>query len=91
MRTLAEPTGEDRDAQEWSAIERLSRPSGIIGMVGDSAPMQAVYGVIERFAPHQINALTLGESGSGNELVSHALHRLGPFAAGPFISFNCAA
>ena len=91
MHTLAEPIRDDRGAQEWTAIEHLSRPPGNIAMVGDSAPMQAVYRMIERFAPHRINVLILGESGSGKELVSHALHRLGPFAAGPFISFNCAS
>ena len=35
--------------------------------------------------------LVLGETGTGKELVAHALHAQGPRAAGPFIAHNMAA
>jgi DNA-binding NtrC family response regulator len=58
-------------------------------MVGESAPMRALFTTVERFAPHKANVIVMGESGSGKQLVSRALHRLGPFPDGPFVCFNC--
>lgn len=51
--------------------------------------MRAAFIEIERLAPYKGTVLLLGESGTGKELVARALHRLGPFLKGPFISFNC--
>ena len=35
--------------------------------------------------------LLIGESGTGKELLAAEIHRLSPFAAGPFVKVNCAA
>jgi DNA-binding NtrC family response regulator len=60
-------------------------------MIGTSAPMQRLYGEIDRVAPTKASVLITGESGTGKELVSRALHRLSPRADGPFVKVNCAA
>jgi transcriptional regulator with PAS, ATPase and Fis domain len=61
------------------------------GIVGASAPMLALYKRIEAAARTSGTVLILGESGSGKELVAHALHESGPRSHYPFVAFNCAA
>jgi DNA-binding NtrC family response regulator len=46
---------------------------------------------VRRIAPTSLPVLVQGESGSGKEGVSRALHRLGPRSAGPFVAINCTA
>jgi len=47
------------------------RPS-FHGIIGQSAPMQALYRLIERVAPTEARVLILGERGTGKELVATA-------------------
>ena len=60
-------------------------------MIGESAPMRALYEGIRRTAPTHARVLILGENGSGKELIARALHANSPRAAGPFVRVNCAA
>jgi transcriptional regulator with GAF, ATPase, and Fis domain/serine/threonine protein kinase len=60
-------------------------------IVGASAPMQAVFRVLDRVTDTNIDVLVQGESGTGKELVARALHFNGPRRQGPFLSINCAA
>jgi Nif-specific regulatory protein len=70
------------------ALKEKFKPSNIIG---NSKPMQEVYGLIEKVTKSKTTVLILGESGVGKELVASAIHYNGPNATGPFIKFNCAA
>lgn len=58
---------------------------------GNSPQMQKVYRLIRQAAPSNANVLIEGPSGTGKELVAHALHRLSPRAEGPFVAVECAA
>ncbi len=60
-------------------------------MVGESAPMRAVYRFVSRVAPTEATVLITGESGTGKELVARAIHRNSPRATKPFVAINCAA
>ena len=60
-------------------------------LVGDSAPMQAVRGLIARLARSQAPVYIGGESGTGKELVARLIHEQGPRAEGPFVPVNCGA
>lgn len=44
-------------------------------MLGDSASMKNIRGIIEKVAKTDANILILGENGTGKELVARALHR----------------
>lgn len=60
-------------------------------LIGRSAPMQRVFGMIGRVAPTDVTVLIIGDSGSGKELVAQSIHERSQRAAGPFIAINCGA
>jgi transcriptional regulator with PAS, ATPase and Fis domain len=61
------------------------------GMVGRSPLMLDVFGKIRRVAAHFRTVLINGATGTGKELVAHALHKLSPASGGPFVVCNCSA
>lgn len=60
-------------------------------LVGNSARMQQVYGLVRRVMGTRINCLIVGESGTGKELVARAIHYGSDRARGPFVAVNCGA
>lgn len=60
-------------------------------MVGRSSVIQAVRELVEKVAPTDATVLISGESGSGKELVAHAIHARSPRVSGPFLGINCGA
>ncbi|MGE0403882.1 MAG: sigma-54 interaction domain-containing protein [Kofleriaceae bacterium] len=61
------------------------------GMWTQDARMKETFRIIEKVAAEEMTVLVRGETGSGKELVAHALHELSPRRAGPFRALNCAA
>ncbi|MQA31685.1 MAG: response regulator [Luteitalea sp.] len=61
------------------------------GMIGRSAAMQEVFSLIRRLAPHVRTVLITGETGTGKELVAHALHQQGSRRSRRFVTVNCSA
>ena len=61
------------------------------GLVGKSAPMRAVFELLDRFAPSEATVLIHGETGTGKELVAEAIHKRSRRAAGPFNVLDCSA
>ncbi len=68
----------------------LTQTAQFEGIVGRSPQMWEVFSRIRRIAPHYRTALITGETGTGKELIAHALHRLSP-AQGRFVVLNCSA
>ncbi len=60
-------------------------------MIGSSECMQRLYQEIDKVAPTRATVLLTGQSGTGKELVSRAIHRLSQRADAPFVKVNCAA
>lgn len=59
--------------------------------IGTSAPMRALYGIIENAASSKATVFVTGESGTGKEICAQTIHRLSARADKPFIAINCAA
>ncbi|MGQ8364921.1 sigma-54-dependent transcriptional regulator [Glaciecola sp. 1036] len=57
-------------------------------LIGESAPMQKLYTMIERVAQSDANVMLMGESGAGKELVAHAIHNASQ-PEGDLIFTNC--
>ncbi len=60
-------------------------------LIGTAPAMQTVFRAIGRLARSKIAVLINGESGSGKELIAHALHRHSPRAKSEFVALNMAA
>jgi len=60
-------------------------------MVGTSNAMQEVYRLVEQVAESTATVLIRGESGTGKDLVAHAVHYNSLRADKPFIKVNCTA
>ncbi len=59
-------------------------------IVGNSAQMQQVWSLIEKFAPSDIGIFLIGESGTGKELFARAIHEMSKRSHGPFVPVDCA-
>lgn len=60
-------------------------------MVGSSKPLQELQNLIECVARTDATVLVHGETGTGKELISHAIVDASPRRNKPFIKVNCAA
>jgi transcriptional regulator with GAF, ATPase, and Fis domain len=59
--------------------------------IGTCPAMLAVFSMIRKVAPTEMNVLVLGDSGTGKELTAKALHEMSARKDGPFVAVNCAA
>ena len=58
-------------------------------MIGQSAPMQEVFELIQDVAPMHSTVLITGETGTGKGLAAKAIHTNSPCCEGPFVTVNC--
>jgi len=70
--------------------EKLNDQYNYKRIVGNSPVMQPVYELIEKVAPTDTAVLIRGDSGTGKELVAHAIHFNSRRKDKPFIKVNCA-
>jgi transcriptional regulator with GAF, ATPase, and Fis domain len=61
------------------------------GIIGSSAAMHAVYRLTRQVARSRASVLLLGETGTGKELIAHAIHELSQRRIRPFVRVNCGA
>jgi formate hydrogenlyase transcriptional activator len=85
-RRIEELVAQDLPLQDDPTIEQEFR-----GIVGSNSRLKTVIENIQIVAPADSSVLILGETGTGKELIAHAIHDLSPRRNYPFIKVNCAA
>ena len=60
-------------------------------VVGQTSQMREVFGILSRIAPTGTTVVIEGETGTGKEVIAHALHKRSPRRNKPFIVFDCSA
>ena len=65
---------------------------GLSSIIGTSAPMREVFGLIEKIARSQATTVLItGESGTGKDLVAKAIHFASDRSHQPFMNITCSA
>jgi formate hydrogenlyase transcriptional activator len=60
-------------------------------IIGSSPALESVLEQVERVAPTDSTVLIQGETGTGKELIAHAIHNISTRCGRSFIRLNCAA
>jgi DNA-binding NtrC family response regulator len=69
-----------------------ARPARLPAMImASSAPMQETWRLVLLAAQSDSSVILSGETGTGKEVLAHALHRFSARREGPFVAVNCAA
>lgn len=89
--TLRNALGRQRLSGLVQTYERDLENARFNGFIGASAPMTAVYRIIQCAAASKATVFITGESGTGKEICAQAIHRSGPRRDKPFLALNCAA
>lgn len=78
-----------RNARLTNRLHNLSGLDRVL--LGETSEIAALRHSILDLSETGVPVLILGETGTGKELVSRALHDLGPMPDSPFLGLNCAA
>ncbi len=79
------------EAENVNLHEQLDQKFGLENLIGQSPAMLQMFDIIRQVAPTRASVLITGETGTGKELVAHAVHNLSPRKGGPFIAVHAAA
>jgi len=79
------------DALEERVSHPLSEKDRFGDVLGQSATMRRVFGLLERVASSETTILLDGETGTGKGAIAEAIHRLSGRASGPFVVVDCGA
>ena len=61
------------------------------GIIGQNVKLREIYGILEKVAPTNATIVIEGETGTGKEVVAHAIHQASSRADKPFMVFDCSA
>lgn len=81
----------DRRRRIHDLEQRLVSDLEFHGIVSRSPAMLDVFEMARRISQHYVNVLLVGPTGSGKELVAHAIHQMSPVASQRFAICNCSA
>ena len=92
--SITASTARPRAFKGLPAVAEATRPPGVdvaTRLCAVSAPMQDVASLIARLGNTDVTVAILGETGSGKDVVAHALHDFSHRANRPFVVFDCGA
>jgi sigma-54 specific flagellar transcriptional regulator A len=84
---------EDALVTDHSSVAQVSAPVREIEkhLVGQTRGIRTIIRLISQVAGTESTVMINGETGSGKEVVAHAIHRVSPRKKGPFVAVNCGA
>ncbi len=71
--------------------EAVAGAQGMGDLLGNSAPMRRVYETLRGAAASDATVMITGESGTGKDLATRAIHFGSKRSKGPYVAVNCAA
>jgi formate hydrogenlyase transcriptional activator len=77
--------------QMLNSRDRESSPREFERIVGNSPELERVLEQVKDVAPTDSTVLIEGETGTGKELIAHAIHQASSRRGRPFVKLNCAA
>ncbi len=77
--------------QRFGSGEQASNERKFEQVIGNSPALESVLQQVERVAPTDSTVIIQGETGTGKELIAHAIHNLSSRCGRPFVRLNCAA
>src|SRR5579864_7462126 len=77
--------------QRFGSTEQVSNERKFEQVIGNSPALESVLQQVERVAPTDSTVLIEGETGTGKELIAHAIHNASHRCGRAFIKLNCAA
>ena len=80
-----------QDARRLRLNEPMRSEEQFEGIIGCSASLREVLALLKIVAPTGSTVLILGETGTGKELITRALHNRSSRRGRPFVRVNCAA
>ena len=80
-----------RSCEEILDVERNQAARVFEQIIGNSPALESVLEQVERVAPTDSTVLIQGETGTGKELIAHAIHNVSPRCGRALIKLNCAA
>jgi formate hydrogenlyase transcriptional activator len=75
----------------FNSRDRNSSPRQFEEIIGNSPALEKVLEQVEHVAPTDSTVLVQGETGTGKELVAHAIHNSSSRRGRAFVKLNCAA
>jgi transcriptional regulator with GAF, ATPase, and Fis domain len=81
----------DEVGESLSARDDLGKDAMFEDIVGSSPALREVLSRVAKVAPTDSTVLLTGETGTGKELIAHAIHKRSRRSMRPIVSVNCAA
>ena len=75
----------------FNSYDRYAPPRVFEQIIGSSPALERVLEQVRDVAPTDSTVLIEGETGTGKELIAHALHNASSRSGRPFVKLNCAA
>jgi transcriptional regulator with GAF, ATPase, and Fis domain len=77
--------------QQFESGQQAYKERRFEQIIGNSPALEAVLEQVERVATTDSTVLIQGETGTGKELIAHAIHNISSRCGRPFVRVNCAA
>jgi len=72
-------------------VGALQAPARFGGAISRAVAMQQVFAALSRLAPTGLTVTLIGETGTGKDVLAHAIHERSARADKPFVVFDCGA